>query len=283
MKQPSNTKLLAGILYKSPIWSAMVRPQNILKFLFVANAYLMSQALGRQNCIDHFNLKLKSLYGQKINKSMLSFRIPGFGRLVFPSESGWIVVEIFVFRVYERFFEPSADSTLIDIGAHAGSFTVKMAKKVQRVVAIEPNPRTFKFLTQNLGLNRLKNVDAINIALSDNEGTANLLLGDASHLSTIMHQGTGGVKVKTETLDGIVEKFGLNHIDFVKLDAEGAELVILQGGLKTLQLNKPNIAMEVHSPSEAKNVSEILRSIGYETILFHDILYASQKPVSPRS
>jgi FkbM family methyltransferase len=155
-----------------------------------------------------------------------------------------------------------------------------MAKKVQRVVAIEPNPRTFKFLTQNLGLNRLKNVDAINIALSDNEGTANLLLGDASHLSTIMHQGTGGVKVKTETLDGIVEKFGLNHIDFVKLDAEGAELVILQGGLKTLQLN---IAMEVHSPSEAKNVSEILRSIGYETILFHDILYASQKPVSPRS
>jgi FkbM family methyltransferase len=280
MERNSNVKLLTNILLKSPMWAMMVTPRNFYRFLPIANAYLISQALGWRKCIDHFNGKLINLYGQKIGKSMIAFRIPGVGRLVFPLESGWIVVEIFVFGVYERSFKPSTNSTLIDIGAHAGSFTIKMAKKVHNIIAFEPNPRTFRFLVQNIELNELENVTAVNVALSNKQGTTKLSLGDASHLSTIMRPDNNCVEVLTETLDGIVAKLGVNHVDFIKLDAEGAESIILLGGIKTLKSNKPKIAMEIHSQSQAEKISKILLSLGYETLCLRDILYASHKAVS---
>ena len=208
---------------------------------------------------------------------MLAFRIPRVGRLIFPSESGWVVVEIFVFDVYERFFKPPKNSTLIDIGAHAGSFTLKMAKKMDRVVAIEPNPRTFRFLLQNIKLNKLDNVVAINAAVSDREGTTRLFLRDASHLSSIMFHANEGVQVATETLDGIVKRLDLSQVSFIKLDAEGAESIVLQGAKKTLESNRPNIAMEIHSQSEAEDISRFLRSMGYKTLCFRDLLYASHE------
>ena len=175
------------------------------------------------------------------------------------------------------FFKPPKNSTLIDIGAHAGSFTLKMAKKMDRVVAIEPNPRTFRFLLQNIKLNKLDNVVAINAAVSDREGTTRLFLRDASHLSSIMFHANEGVQVATETLDGIVKRLDLSQVSFIKLDAEGAESIVLQGAKKTLESNRPNIAMEIHSQSEAEDISRLLRSMGYKTLCFRDLLYASHE------
>jgi 16S rRNA C967 or C1407 C5-methylase (RsmB/RsmF family) len=128
-----------------------------------------------KNCIDHFNGKLINLYGQKIRVIPDSIPNSSLGRLVFPLESGWIVVEIFVFGVYERLFEPSKNSTLIDIGAHAGSFTVKMAKRVHDIIAFEPNPRTFEFLVQNIKLKETENKTLLMLCSAISEAMLNCL------------------------------------------------------------------------------------------------------------
>jgi len=72
------------------------------------------------------------------------------------------------------------NSIVIDVGAHIGIHTIHLAKRAKLVIAVEPEPRNYMLLKKNLKLNKLRNVLALPIALSDKDGYEYLSVASSS-------------------------------------------------------------------------------------------------------
>lgn len=138
---------------------------------------------------------------------------------------------------------------VVDVGAHHGFYTILAARRVGmsgRVIAFEPSPTEYRKLMQHLKLNRLSSrVWVFPYALSSEEGEATLFVsmgrrnsGLNSLRSLERIQSGGNIIVQTMTLDNFAKIYGINKIDFVKVDAEGAELEVLKGA-KGIIRSKP--------------------------------------------
>lgn len=135
----------------------------------------------------------------------------------------------------ERYLAPG--DTFIDAGANIGFFTVVGANIVGpsgKVVAVEMIDETAAILRRHIAINRLENVTVVEQALSDQAGKeiiAHLPLdhvGQATLLAETLHGArTREIRVTTTTLDTIAQ--GLERIDLMKIDLEGAEAMALAG------------------------------------------------------
>jgi len=150
----------------------------------------------------------------------------------------------------------------IDIGAHAGLWTLKLANFYKKVICFEPNPYAFKVLCKNIKLNNLKNVKAENIALSDKKGKIKLYLYKFLSHSSIFEihpitneKSRGFIEVYAIPLDEyeINEKIGL-----IKIDTEGSEINIIKGAIRKIKENKPKLVIELHNKNDEKIIREIL-------------------------
>lgn len=126
-----------------------------------------------------------------------------------------------------------AQPIIIDIGAHHGAYVIVIGKLVRhlngKVIAVEPNPESFKILVKNVQLNRLEDtVICEQIALSDTSGTAQLCFDNSQ--SHIAQNKTGGrAAVQVVTAKQLFDKHGLSSADLLMIDVEGAELSVLRG------------------------------------------------------
>lgn len=172
----------------------------------------------------------------------------------------------------------------VDVGANEGMYTVFAARRVGptgKVLALEPSSREFRRLTANLDLNRLTNVTALQLAASDRPGSGMLRVAGFGHegLNTL-GEFVGAIeesaieRVKLTTLDDLVEAEGLDHIDALKIDAEGGEFAILQGARRILAVHRPIILLELFQEALQKQnasrdaILNLLRSSGYTFRVF---------------
>jgi FkbM family methyltransferase len=124
------------------------------------------------------------------------------------------------------------DDLFVDIGANIGSYTV-LAGGVcgASVIAIEPIPRTFQVLLDNIRLNRLDTlVTAKNVGVGSVSGSAFFTeeFGAGNYLLTGYEMGSGNqTKVQVESLDGLLH--GLSPA-LMKIDVEGYETEVIKGG-----------------------------------------------------
>jgi len=141
-----------------------------------------------------------------------------------------------------------------DIGAHQGLYTLLASKRVSasgRVFAFEPSPRELRRLKMNLFLNRCRNVHVVPYALGSNQGKARLFVclgqetGCNSLRPPIVSEPIREVEVPITTLDRFFEDNGINKVDFIKLDVEGAELEVLKGAIRVLSYFRPLILSEL--------------------------------------
>ena len=147
------------------------------------------------------------------------------------------------------------DMTVVDVGAHHGLYTLLASKCVGwrgRVVAIEPSPRELARLEKHLRLNRSSNVELIPCAAGEDPGEAELYVGDRfnngfnSLRPPALEEPVTNVSVQVRRLDEILCELGISTVDFLKLDAEGAELSVLYGAIKLLSRNpRPAMLVEV--------------------------------------
>ncbi len=163
--------------------------------------------------------------------------------------NGWEPTTI---RTFLRLVRPG--STVLDIGANSGLFSLLAARRDPTVTvhAIEPVDRVFAVLEANVARNGLANVTCHRVACSDRSGPATLHVpaGEpvpvmASLLSGWADTAAAGVPVQCTTLDGLVEAYGMQTVDVVKIDAEGSEDVVLRGGQATIHAHRPFILAEV--------------------------------------
>lgn len=144
--------------------------------------------------------------------------------------------------------------TFIDIGAHVGTWTLNLAKHFDRVFAFEPDPRGWTALKRNLEINGIKNVEVIPKAMSNARGKVSLNVFPNPSTNTMMNLADCGrtdlpidkIVVDCESLDEFIEERGITDLDFIKVDAEAAEMLIVQGGLKTFRTQRPDFFIEMH-------------------------------------
>ncbi len=132
--------------------------------------------------------------------------------------------DVAFFRDYLR-----PGDTVIDAGANVGSLCLLAAVIVGesgRVLAVEPHPRIFGFLRQNLALNRATNVRAENTALGETPGELNFSDTRADDENSVQRSGQG-IRVPVTTLDRLAAD--LDRIALLKIDVEGFEIAVLQG------------------------------------------------------
>lgn len=144
--------------------------------------------------------------------------------------------------------------TFIDIGAHVGTWTINLAKYFDRVIAFEPDPRANSVLRKNLELNNIKNVEVIPKAVSNKSGQVKFNLFYNPATNTLMDPKQMGrtdspiaeLEVETVSIDEFVESRGINDVDFIKVDAEGAELLIVEGAINMFKTQNPDFFIEMH-------------------------------------
>jgi len=152
----------------------------------------------------------------------------------------------------------------VDVGANAGGYTVRLARRFRKVISVEPNPRAADVLGKNIVLNRLSNVQVVQKAISDTNEETTMCVpssGKTTRSSLVAKYDRGSYfPVSTTTLDDLLK--GYDRIDLIKIDAERAEVKVLRGGERALQrTSKLVIETGPWSESEAR---EILEAGGFE-------------------
>lgn len=153
----------------------------------------------------------------------------------------------------ERFLQPGM--TVLDVGAHHGLYSLLASARVGaegRVFAFEPSPRERRALRLNLLLNLAGNVSVQGLALGRDKGEQNLFVVQGSQRGCNslrppeVFSATIPVRVRVVPLDEWLVKQKIDHVNFIKLDVEGAELDALKGGARLLESRpRPAVLAEV--------------------------------------
>ncbi len=150
----------------------------------------------------------------------------------------------------ERLISPG--SVVVDAGANCGIYTVAASKLVGDhgiVLAFEPAVSTFRILEYNVQLNGLRNVHAFRVALWDREGKAHLYHHPDPGRDSLGRdvEMKGGVEeISTVTLDKLLDRESIDSVDFIKMDVEGAEEMILRGASSLLHRARPVVVFEIN-------------------------------------
>jgi FkbM family methyltransferase len=154
----------------------------------------------------------------------------------------------------------------IDIGANVGLYTYRFAQLFQTVEAFEPIPECAQIITSN----QRENVRVHNTALSNQSGKANLSIPntggpEATCFASLSNQfpDADSLTVGLRTLDS----FEFTEVDMIKIDVEGHELEVLEGGLETLKRESPTLLIEIeqrhHSDTSIQDIFDYIIKLGY--------------------
>jgi FkbM family methyltransferase len=142
--------------------------------------------------------------------------------------------------------------TVLDLGAHVGLHTLLFSRLVGAagtVRAVEPSPANARLLRQHLIWNQCKNVSVVEAAIGKTRGTNHFRFrtdptDPAASANSIAYDiGGETVKVPVLTLDDVCSD---SVPDLIKVDVEGAELLVLRGGEETLARAAPVLVIAIH-------------------------------------
>lgn len=188
----------------------------------------------------------------------------------------------YVLREQQDFFEDEvqfmrrllqAGESVVDIGANYGVYTLPMAQKVGasgHVWAFEPASSTARYLARGIAVNGFAHVTLEEKAISRELGRAQLAFHAQAELRAIVHgvdpSPEGSEEVSVVTLDDCMERFRWRDIAFVKIDAEGEEANIIEGGRRFFAALAPLVQYEWKSAAGV-NFDLIRRfaSMGYDS------------------
>ena len=152
----------------------------------------------------------------------------------------------------------------VDVGANWGYFTLLAAGQVGRkgiVVSLEPDPRLFPVLAENIAINELSQATALQVAAGSDSGWLTLVGFDESKgnfgLSRVLgtsHETDPLFRVAARRLDAVFQQLRLEAVDLLKMDIEGAEGLALQGLHKSLASHRiRRLLLELHPAQLAEH------------------------------
>lgn len=121
--------------------------------------------------------------------------------------------------------------TVFDLGAGVGGEARLFSRRVGpagRVVCVEAHPRTFRCLAETVGTNGLRNVTALQLAVTGGEETVYIEDDPFVHVSNRLTDAARGIAVPGCTLGDLMARVEVDHVDLLKMNIEGAELAVLE-------------------------------------------------------
>ena len=156
----------------------------------------------------------------------------------------------------------------IDVGANLGYYTLLGAKRVGsrgQVHAFEPAPLQFQHLTLNVRTNQVANVVLNKCAVADHVGEIQFFVSDGwnqgTHSLGMVQRNMRARQVKCTSLDEYVSEASLDRVDVVKMDVEGAELLVCRGARRMLASLKPAVIVFEACEKWARAVGHSTRDV----------------------
>jgi FkbM family methyltransferase len=162
--------------------------------------------------------------------------------------------------------------TAIDIGANIGMYTYALSKRFQRVIAFEINEKITAAIRQyNPGT-----IELIHCGLSSGAARAQFYIPVSSGIEQ-----AGWASLNRDNLPGAekliefevelkpLDEFGLNDVDFVKIDVEGHEVEVLKGAVATLEKWRPMVLIELKQ-EHVQEVDAWFRKLDYKHCRLED-------------
>jgi FkbM family methyltransferase len=167
----------------------------------------------------------------------------------------------------------------VDIGANIGVYSILLASRFKKVLAVEPNPTAVSELEKRLAAKNITNVIVVQCAISDMDGETMLYLDDtlgrcsgsadtiesafeyrppSSPNLNVSFKSEASILVKTCKLDTLLKAYPTN-IDLVKIDVEGAEFRVLTGAKKCLDRIE-KLIVELHNRDRKEELELLLLS-----------------------
>ncbi len=157
-------------------------------------------------------------------------------------------------------YQIQEDSTVIDIGANVGVFTLLAAQKARKVFAFEPYRASFDYLLKNVSENGLDNVVAFNCAVAEGRGKRRLRVQTECTANSLWGPCSGSeVDVACITLTDIFDSNAIEFCDLLKLDCEGSEFEILFSTPEAYLRRIGRISMECHNGVTSSTHSDMQR------------------------
>ena len=185
----------------------------------------------------------------------------------------------------KRFIKPGTDS--IDVGVYRGVYSYEMSKYSKKVHSFEPNPLIFKYINKNLK-KISNNIDLYNFALSNENKVSNLripirnkkidkenyeehyLMGRATVHELNNFQNYEKFEITLKKIDDF--NFD-NEISFMKIDVEGHEIEVIEGGKLFIKKNKPVLLVEIEERHSKKNIHhsiDYINGLGYNSYFYDE-------------
>ncbi len=150
--------------------------------------------------------------------------------------------EVYNLDLFDSLLKPGMN--VMDVGANIGVYTAVSAKRTGpsgNIIAIEPDATNCSFIRRTIQRNGFTNVTVIEKAAGNHCGKAELYLCDLNKADHRIYNATGDrqtVSIEMTTIDAILESALIPRLDLMKIDTQGAELLVFQGMQKTLRLSK---------------------------------------------
>jgi FkbM family methyltransferase len=153
--------------------------------------------------------------------------------------------------VFEKYI--NKNSIVIECGCHIGTHTVKLASLCDKIYGFEPMPETYEILTKNMLINNIDNAILYKLGVSNKPGVtkyswisennpgASGLENNPMGKPTYINATSKNIDVNLTTIDLL----SLNKLDFIKIDVEGYERLVIEGAMNTIKRCKPIIVMEI--------------------------------------
>jgi FkbM family methyltransferase len=286
------------IKYSSGLYLKDKLSFSILKIYYIGLRVKARLALGEEKRKNKlYKLNFKDLMAKFVGQGSMIVEVPKYGYKSY-CRTWSNFNDLMIMTVHEddllQLFRPTKGDVVVDVGAYLGRYTLtssNLVGKSGRVVAIEGDPSHYEMLNKNLKLNKTSNVTAISCMVGSKD--MRLLFGSpddyilvSSKDMTTNYQGNlykefdetgkaqmGNTTVHLNTLDNLlIKEHGINEVNWMKIDVEGAELEVLKGAHTILSNSKRiKLLIEIHDVNKLyKPIVEILNSHNFKIIFEKD-------------
>jgi FkbM family methyltransferase len=248
-----------------------------------------------------YRIKGKKIRSVKFLKELNVWEFEIGNDFFYSSGPGWVYDYDYLLQEFSTHlgfhYLPKDGDCVIDVGAGVGEELMIFSKRVGdsgRVFAIEAHPKTFKALEYNRDRNKLKNTELLNFAIADAPG--HIFIEDTQDSlgnKVSKEQNTNTFRVEAITIKQLVDRFEIDRVDFMKVNIEGAEQLLVKGIGSAIHKIR-NVAISCHDfryQNEGveffktkKIILEFLRASDFECVirntgnpLLDDYVYAFQK------
>jgi FkbM family methyltransferase len=207
-----------------------------------------------------------------------------------PSETHTdIIIDQINAKMYDRFLNGRQDLVIIDVGANIGLWSIYAQDSCKKLVSVEPAPHNvyiFEQIAQGMD-----NISIDMSALSNADGSIKMNIHTSPTCNSIIYQTDTdlAIDVETKTIATLLNSNGLEYVDFIKCDIEGAEsLAFSEETLDPVKNQIGSWLIETHQTDthtgmpwpgnleiNRQSIMSVLRNAGYNTeAVIHDQIYA---------